>query len=181
MGQDCKYCGAYISGNEDRCPACGKRVKSAASSASAAAAQAPETEDIRQERTYTYKDEYERRYGENARREEGFARGVRNSEEADVRENRALCYLCYFGPLFLVPYLLRRESEFVRFHSNQGLLLLIAIVAVSVLSKILPFLGWLVRLIGGLYVISSFIKGLVSVSRGEKNKLSVIGDITLLK
>ena len=26
MGQDCKYCGAYISGRAEKCPACGKKI-----------------------------------------------------------------------------------------------------------------------------------------------------------
>ena len=189
MGQDCKYCGAYISGGEERCPACGKRVKNA--SAGTAAAQAPEMEDRwspRQEEpeqeksyTYTYKDEYERRYGENGGQVRSTPGVSRRSEDADVRENRALCYLCYFGPLFLIPYLLRRDSDFVRFHSNQGLLLLIACVLINIVSEIVPFLGWLIGLIGGFFVLVCFVKGLMSVSKGEKNKLPVIGDISLLK
>ena len=67
MGMDCKYCGAYISSDVDKCPACGKRVPKATGNeysygygAAAAQASAEQTE----EKAYTYKDEYTYRYGE---------------------------------------------------------------------------------------------------------------------
>lgn len=177
MGQDCKYCGAYISGREDKCPACGKRVYTGLASSAATAAATDEREEKKTE-AYTYKDEYERRYGV-AGQEKGSTGGA-GSGNADVLENRALCYLCYLGPLFLIPYLTKRDSEFVRFHSNQGLLLLLACILINIAKEIVPFIGWLIGLVGALFTISCFIKGLGSVSKGEKNKLPVIGDITLL-
>lgn len=196
MGQDCKYCGAYIAGNEERCPACGKRVKADREGAAAAWARAEAPEQERRPReeetgrtdeahTYTYKDEYSRRYGGTEGRtdyvrEDIRPRTGRGGADEDVRQNKAMCYLCYLGPLFLVPYLLRRESPFVRFHSNQGLLLLLAIIVVSVCDAI-PIIGWLISILGTLFCLSCFFKGMNSVSKGRMDRLPVIGEIEILK
>lgn len=206
MGKDCKYCGAYISDSVGVCPACGKKVKpekpseaesytrtygsgSGYSSAGAAGyanekeQPEPEREEPRQEnRAYTYKEEYERRYGTEA--QGGDAQRSQyvytETENDDVKRNKAISYLCYFGPLFLVPYLTRHDSEFVRFHSNQGLLLLLADIAINVCSAV-PVIGWIIKVIGWIFVICGFIGGLSNVSKGLKKPLPVIGEITLLK
>lgn len=224
MGRDCKYCGAYISDMVDVCPACGKRSKPekkteaehwTGSYTSGAAAQAapPEhekrSESSERSQAYTYKQEYERRYGSqtgsSARRpgQQAPPRGAsrqqsyeyqspqaaasynsggksRRSEDDDIESNKGISYLSYFGPLFLIPYFARNDSEFARFHSNQGLLLLLANIAVNSCSA-LPIIGWIIRIIGTVFVLSGFISGLSNVSKGLKKPLPVIGSITILK
>ncbi|MCM1149721.1 MAG: hypothetical protein NC319_06515 [Butyricicoccus sp.] len=222
MGRDCKYCGAYISDMVDVCPACGKRSKPEKASqaehwtgsytAGAAAQAAPErekrSESSERSQAYTYKQEYERRYGSQtgstARRpgQQAPPRGAsqqssydyqgtqatarytdrqsKRTEDDDVSRNRGISYLSYFGPLFLIPYFSRNNSEFARFHSNQGLLLLLANIAVNACSA-LPIIGWMISIIGSIFVLCGFINGLINVSRGEKKPLPVIGGITILK
>ena len=99
----------------------------------------------------------------------------------DTNRNAAnpICYLCYFGLLLLLPYLTEKDDEFVVFHSNQGLLLLIACVALSVVAAI-PIIGWIIALVGWVFTLVCFVKGLVSVSRGEMNELPIIGGFTIL-
>ncbi len=224
MGRDCKYCGAYISDMVDVCPSCGRRAKpekesraehwtgSYTAGASAQSGHAGETEQASQscagERTrnqaYTYKQEYERRYGsqqessgQRRRGQQAPPRGAYYTqgeqtpprytaerytpENEDVRLNKGISFLSYFGPLFLIPYLMRRDSEFARFHSNQGLLLLLANIASNVCAAAIPIIGWLIGIIGSVYVLCGFISGLMSVSRGIKKPLPIIGEINLLK
>lgn len=190
MGQDCKYCGAYIAGRADKCPACGKRInykEETKSSYSAGAAQAyayaePEKEPEKEKKsgqtesyTYTYKEEHKNRYETSARTESA------SSADADAKENQLWSFLCYFGILFLVPYLLRPNSDFVKFHSNQGLVLLIAGAVISFISDFVPLVGWLVGLLGGFFVFACFLKGLINVYHLEKKELPVIGSFRLLK
>lgn len=224
MGRDCKYCGAYISDMVDVCPACGKRSKPEKASqaehwtgsytAGAAAQAAPpereqrESDPSERNQAYTYKQEYERRYGSQtgstarrpgqqapprgASQQRGYeyqstqaaasynnGRKGKRSED-DIERNKGISYLSYFGPLFLIPYFARNDSEFARFHSNQGLLLLLANIAVNACSE-LSIIGWMIRLIGSIFVFCGFINGLINVSKGLKKPLPVIGGITILK
>lgn len=211
MGRDCNYCGAYISDLVEVCPACGKRSKPERTSAaehwtgSYTAGSASESqyagkrqqEERRQadsnerNQAYTYKQEYEKRYGTGQgsgapRRPgqqaepRGAGRGAEertpprytSAEDDDVRRNKGISFLCYFGPLFLIPYLSRPDSEFVKFHSNQGLLLLLLNVICGIVG-----LG----LISTLFSLVCFFIGIFAVSRGEKKKLPLIGEIRLLR
>lgn len=192
MGQDCKYCGAYVAASADKCPACGKRINYKAESGKAYAYAEPEVEvkaepkaePKTQQKAYTYKDEYEKRYGEEATpaaKVNTKYTSAANADEADVKANQLISFLCYFGPLFLIPYLLKPESDFVKFHSNQGLLLLIASIAFEVVGGVMPFVGWVIGLLGGLFVLACFLKGLINVYHGVKAELPVIGGFKLLK
>ena len=98
----------------------------------------------------------------------------------DARKNRSMSYLCYFGPLFVIPYFFCRDSEFVRFHSNQGLLMTLFAIATKVLS-VFPVLGWLIGAVGTVATIVMFIKGISNVSHGRMKELPIIGKIRLIK
>lgn len=191
MGRNCKYCGAYVSGELDVCPACGRPV---VEGSGCAEEYTSKNKDADRQKTdggerkksgaesgaYTYKQEYDRRYGGAESGGDAAYTAVETDGDSDVRRNKSISYLCYFGFLFLVPYLLHRDSDFVRFHSNQGLLLFIADMAVGLLGN-LPVIGWLINMIGGIFIVVCFIKGLMSVSRGQKNRLPIIGEIEILK
>ena len=44
----------------------------------------------------------------------------------DIEQNKLMAILAYLGILVIIPILAAKESKFARFHSNQGLILLIA-------------------------------------------------------
>ena len=96
-------------------------------------------------------------------------------------DSQKLSVLSYFGPLFLVPFLLRKGDPFARFHANQGLLLFLAEILVNVAADAVPGFGWLVSLAGGVFALSCVVRGVRSVLQGRMDKLPVIGDITLIK
>ena len=83
-------------------------------------------------------------------------------DPADVKENRFWCLLCYLGFLFIIPYLMKPNSRFVRYHANQGLILFIPFLLSFVASAV--FLIWIVY-------------GIISVLRGYVRPLPVIGDV----
>lgn len=99
---------------------------------------------------------------------------------ADIKANKDICILCYFGPLLLIPYLTRKGSPFVTFHSNQGLVLLLFALIASVASGV-PFLGWIIGLLCGIFLFICFIMGIVNVCNGEIKELPAIGKISILK
>ena len=99
--------------------------------------------------------------------------------EADISSNRIYAVLAYIGPLFFVGLLAAPDSKFARFHSNQGLVLLIAEFAVSLLY-IIPFAGWLAGsvlevLLGVLAVI-----GIISAAQGKAKELPVTGKYKII-
>ncbi len=191
MGQDCKFCGAYIAGSATKCPACGKRIgykepeRRSYDPERGGSASAAQTAPQEENRAYTYKDEFKQRYGSSgADRRTDYAkasaeRGMDTErgfpeEEYDVVKNRGISYLSYFGILFLIPYLVRPDSEFAKFHANQGLILFLADVIVSIL-------GGLIGTIGGIACLVLFVTGLVNVYRGDMKELPIIGKFRLLK
>lgn len=91
-----------------------------------------------------------------------------NNTEAD----KGITYLCYLGILVVIPLLVKQDSEFVKFHSKQGLVLL---VGWFIGGFLYPFLG--LGLLVHLAIIILSIMGLMNVSKGEKKDLPVIGGI----
>lgn len=93
--------------------------------------------------------------------------------------------LAYLGILALIPYFIKDQSSFVRYHAVRGMNLfileLIAGVACGIISAGLPvigsILGWLVSVAG--LVLSIF--GIINVANKEKKDLPVIGGIQFIK
>ena len=213
MGRDCKYCGAYISDAYDVCPACGKKVKPdrreeaephvsrTYGTECAEDREADERTSYRTgpsqaegytnyrgrdestERTYTYKDEYERRYGSgagSAKSPDRRKNAVDADVDADAANNKLFGCLAYFGPLFLVSYFLKRDSDFVKFHCNQGLVLL-AVNLLTGAASLVPVVGWMINVIARIYVIIGFISGVLNALGGKKKPLPGLSDVKILK
>lgn len=206
MGQDCKYCGAYIAKSADKCPACGKRInykaepdnvsenythyKSQSDPGEYVPRNADSVNDSGNASAYSYTYNYSA--GQGAEKEydaEGDSRcnyktaeyTVNTGTDDDARANQLISFLSYFGLLFLIPYLLRPNSGFARFHANQGLVLLLSSAAINILAGFVPVFGWLFKMAGALFVFICFLKGIINVYRLEKKELPLIGGIRILK
>ncbi len=112
---------------------------------------------------------------------------------ADVEENKVLSILCYFGILFLIPYFMKKESQYIKFHANQGLLLFILNIILSVISGIFgallgailgEFGAILSTLLGGvlsLIGIAGMVIGILNAVNGKMKELPFIGTMRILK
>jgi uncharacterized membrane protein len=98
----------------------------------------------------------------------------------DVEENKVYGVLAYIGILFLVPLLVAPKSPFAKFHANQGCVLFIASVALSIVW-IIPILGWIVGFVGGVAVLVFAVMGIINAINGKMKKLPLIGDIEIIK
>lgn len=98
----------------------------------------------------------------------------------NVDTDRLLGLLCYLGPLLFIPYGLKKDSSFIKFHANQGLVLFILSVLCSVVSNIIVF-GWLVSAVLWVYCLVSFLKGISNVLHGRMKPLPFLGEINILK
>jgi uncharacterized membrane protein len=101
----------------------------------------------------------------------------------DIEKNKiiaALAYLVFFIPLIAAP-----ESKFGRYHANQGLVLNIAEILISVVGSIflysIPFFGWAVSLALNLGMLFLAFSGFMNAYNGKAVPLPVIGSITILK
>ena len=110
----------------------------------------------------------------------------------DAQQNKVMAILAYFGPLVLIPIFAAKESRFARFHSNQGVVLLLACIAYSIVYSVLS--GILLAISGTLFLIISIlgfacscgitvlaIIGIINAAKGEMKPLPIIGGIKILK
>jgi uncharacterized membrane protein len=125
-----------------------------------------------------------------------------NDPIADANANKVYGILAYLGPLVLVSiFAAPKESRYSKFHANQGLVLLIAEIAVpAVFAILLAILGaiaaatfaWgLVAVIAtlgsviyslyGIVTLVFAIIGIVNAANNQLKPLPVIGKFTILK
>lgn len=115
-----------------------------------------------------------------------------NPEAQDAEDNKAMAAISYLSILALIPLFAAKESPFARFHCNQGLILLIANVALTILKQVNSSLIYsLSSILGGIVslaftgvgiCISVFaIMGIIAACKGEKKELPLIGKIKILK
>lgn len=191
----CPACGA--SGAEPK-----KRAKSAGASAGVKqkaqasgeyhytykkAGRAEKTEDAssaasrgaRDKGTFTYESRQKQTAGgefyydeERRRRDTEF---YARQYKADAKENRLLAALCYLGPFFLLSWLVKPKSRFVRYHVNQGLVLFLCWIVIN-LFDFIPFM-WVLNIIG----IVCFFCGVSNALKGRRKPMPVIGEIMLIK
>lgn len=109
----------------------------------------------------------------------------------DIKNNKAMAVFCYLGILVLIPIFAVKNSKFVRFHANQGLVLFIFSVAYSIVTGIIRsvfrWIAWpLYRMAGalfpllGLAFLALMIIGIVNVANGKAKELPVIGKLRIL-
>lgn len=98
-------------------------------------------------------------------------------EDKNTNIYAALAYI-----LFFIPLIVDKDSEYGKFHANQGLNLLLLGIAVSVLGALIPFIGWfIISPVGGLLVLVLAIMGIINALNGEEKELPIIGKYRLLK
>jgi uncharacterized membrane protein len=101
-------------------------------------------------------------------------------DPADVEKNKVMGIIAYI--IFFIPLLAAKESKFAMYHANQGLVLFLLGVAVSIVGSIIPVLGWFIILpIGSLLVFVLAILGIINAAKGEMKPLPVIGKISIIK
>lgn len=101
----------------------------------------------------------------------------------DIEKNKVIAALAYL--VFFIPLLAAPESKFGRYHANQGLVLNIAEIILSVFSSIflysIPFIGWAISLVLNLVMLFLVISGFMNAYNGKAVPLPVVGGITILK
>jgi uncharacterized membrane protein len=103
------------------------------------------------------------------------------NEQGDSNK-KLYCILSYVFILWLIGLVQMPQDPDVKFHVNQGIVLSIAGVIVSVLGSAIPFVGWfIIAPIGGILILILCIMGIIAANNNEQKELPVIGKIKILK
>ncbi|SES92435.1 hypothetical protein [[Clostridium] polysaccharolyticum] len=109
----------------------------------------------------------------------------RTSEFAkeDIRANSAIAASAYIPLLFLLPFFIRPDSRFARFHANQGLILFILDAVLGIARSTifnLPFVRMPVDLVVSLVTLGYFLYGFIHALNGKAKELPFIGRFNLI-
>ncbi|MDO8529492.1 MAG: hypothetical protein Q7S18_02385 [bacterium] len=102
------------------------------------------------------------------------------ADPQDVEKNKALAILAYI--IFFIPLIAAKDSKFAMYHTNQGLVLFLAAIALNIAGSIIPVLGWFIILpFGWIFILVAAIMGIISAFKGEMKPLPIIGGIQIIK
>lgn len=102
------------------------------------------------------------------------------TDREDAEKNKVMGIIAYI--LFFVPLLAAKDSKFAKYHANQGLVLFLAGVAVSIVGTAIPVIGWLIILpLGELAIIVLAVIGIINAAKCEMKPLPLIGSINIIK
>ena len=91
-------------------------------------------------------------------------------------ETKVYNVLSYIGPLFIIGLLVKPSDSSVRFHANQGLVLFLAELVLSIVLKLLELVLGLIPILGGIIIaLLSLAVGIVAllfVIYGIRNALA---------
>lgn len=97
----------------------------------------------------------------------------------DAQNNKVYAILAYI--IFFIPMIAAKDSKFAMYHANQGLTLFLLYLACQIVFRIIPFLGWVLIPLAGLFCLALAIIGIINAANGETKPLPLIGQYTLLK
>ena len=185
----CNKCGSQLPDDAKFCNACGAPIGAAAAdNAQAGTAQTPPVQ------------------GQNSAGKPGsdfdFSKKpddrTGDFDPADVAANKGLSVLSYLGILFFIPLVAKPDSKYCKFHSNQGLVLLILEIALGIVRAILNavistvfvrafHVFWVASAVSGVLnlavaavTLGLMIYGIVNAATGKAKELPVIGQFHLL-
>lgn len=96
-------------------------------------------------------------------------------ENKEIQEGKIFAVLGYLWILCFIPLLFKKENKFALFHAKQGLVLFIAELALWLIS-IIPFLGWIIGLLGSIACGILSLIGVIQSLMGEYWKAPLISD-----
>lgn len=108
-------------------------------------------------------------------------------DKQDIEQNKIMALLAYLSWLVIIPLIAAKDSKFARFHCNQGIVLALVEIAVGIVCGILsiiPYVGWIFTILGGLVGLCAFILsilGIINAVNGRAKELPIVGKFRILK
>ena len=88
--------------------------------------------------------------------------------------------VAYLGWIGLLIAFLAGDKEASKFHINQSLVLNITASLLGIVG-IIPILGWIVALVGSIFVVVCWFIGFISAIQGTEKAVPLLGSFQLLK
>ena len=119
--------------------------------------------------------------------------GATQSTSNSASNDKLMAILAYLGILVLVPILAGKDSKFVKFHANQGLVLIIGYIILTVACNVIGVMiaafdiyviGFVLGLVAwaiNICLVVFAIMGIINAANGEEKELPIIGQYKLLK
>ena len=175
----CPKCDNYVPEWSDKCLACGCEVRAEdkKENKQRSSEYAYETGREKQKKVDQQEEYY---YATYETPEKQFNKSNKEKDKTTHRfsthREKIFAIMCYFGPLFIVSLLAEKDSSYIKFHANQGLLLFIVGIIADILSGFT-----LIYVICNLVVLYLMVCGIKNASRGIMKGLPWIGDIQIFK
>ena len=189
------------------CPSCGQMAGGAAPQPYQQPAQQPYQQQQPPYQQQAYQQPgYQQPGYQQGYQQQGFAQpGVpldpQQAYQKDVSDNKVMAILCYFGILWLIPLIAgtHKTSPYVKYHLNQGLVLILTGIALSIVigivsailgaimafswSLIALFTGLIALIWGvmGLAMLALAILGIINAVNGKMTPLPIIGKFSIIK
>ena len=156
----CRNCGAEVKDDAKFCPSCGAATSD--------------------------KSDFEQKVNETAKKVADLNNTADTTSEfdpQDIENNKVFAALAYLGVLVLVPILAAKDSKYAMYHANQGLILFIAQIVLSVIVSIIISISSILGFISGIFnliVLVVQIIGLVNAIQGRAKELPIVGKYRIL-
>ena len=95
----------------------------------------------------------------------------------DTKTTSWVSYVTFIG---WIVAMCAGDKEGAKFHLNQSLVIWIFFIGISIVS-IIPLLGWLVAMVGNIFLFVCWVIGLVAAINQEEKEVPLIGKIKILK
>lgn len=97
------------------------------------------------------------------------------SSSMDPKTIGIISYITLIGTIIALVINNNDKNPYASFHIRQALGLGLSLIVVSVIA-IIPILGWIIYLIGGLFLFVCWIIGLIGALNGEEKLVPVLGE-----
>ena len=164
----CGNCGTKVEDGKKFCPECGTSLE----------AKAPQ--QAQQEPQPQQNQQIPPQQPQPAPNTKGGADYTAQFDPADIEASKMMALLSYI--IFFIPLLAAKGSKYAMFHANQGLILFLAGIAVSIAGSIIPILGWFLILPVGCIIVAVLgIMGIINAWKGVAKDLPIIGKMRIIK
>lgn len=97
------------------------------------------------------------------------------NQQKEGKDIALISYLTLIGLIIAFVMNNDKKHDFAKFHIRQSLGLFLTAIALSFFSLI-PFLGWVVWIVGIFLLLYMWIKGLLNAINGKEEVVPVLGD-----
>jgi uncharacterized membrane protein len=99
---------------------------------------------------------------------------MEETKETDGKQIGMIAYLTVIGLIIAFVMNNEKKSEFAQYHIRQMLGLFVSGVAIGLIG-IIPFLGWLIVIVGVFVLFYMWVMGLIAAINGQMKPMPILG------